>query len=260
MRMSIDAQSCASVPPAPALISSCASRKSSGPESSERRRNASIASPSSLASRSTSADSSSSGSSASISSSSRAFSTRPEIVSKGSTQFFAVFTCWTTACAADCSLQKPGSAIRSSSCRSVSRLPSRSKIPPQLGESLGVLPELSRALALCHCSLLYDTSRPAHAADGSSVIHPCLLQDSGTRQRRIPRATRSEALLTAGEDLVERLLEMRGRVGELLPDLLDVFLVALLDLFTEELTQCSGSESLLATLRVVRHEIGYERA
>jgi hypothetical protein len=59
--------------------------------------------------------------------------------------------------------------MRSSSCLSVSRLASRSKIPPQLGESLGVLPELSRALALCHVSLRYDTSRPAFAADGSYV-------------------------------------------------------------------------------------------
>jgi hypothetical protein len=112
-------------------------------------------------------------------------------------------------------------------------LPSRSKVPPQLGESLGVLPELSRALAVCHCSLLYDTSRPAHAADGSSVMHPCHLQDSGTRQRRIPRAFRLEDLLAAGEDLVERFLEMRRRISELLADLLDVFLVALLDLFAE---------------------------
>jgi hypothetical protein len=33
------------------------------------------------------------------------------------------------------------------------------------------LPELSRALALCHVSLRYETSRPAVAADGSKVNH-----------------------------------------------------------------------------------------
>jgi hypothetical protein len=46
-------------------------------------------------------------------------------------------------------------------------LESRSKIPPQLGELLGMSPELSRALAFSHVPLRYDTSRAALTADGS---------------------------------------------------------------------------------------------
>ena len=140
MRMSICAQSCASVPPAPALISSCASRKSSGPDSSERRRNASISSPSALdlaldlrVHLGVRLDGEH------LLELARALHAAARCSSNGSTQLFSALTCCTTACALCWLFQKPGAAMRSSSCLSVSRLASRSKIPPQLGEPLGVL-------------------------------------------------------------------------------------------------------------------------
>ena len=44
-----------------------------------------------------------------------------------------------------------------------------------------------------------------------------------------------EDLLAAGENVVERVLKMNGRLSELAADLIDIFLVALLDLFSEQL-------------------------
>ena len=163
--MSICAQSCASVPPAPALISSCASRKSSGPDSSERRRNASISSATACDFAHRARDAiSSSGSGASMSSSSCALVTRAARSRR---------TARSSPSAPSPAARPPApsagrsrsparpSALRApSACR---RLASTSKIPPQLGESLGVLRASCRVRsvsAMCVSLGTYDTSRP----------------------------------------------------------------------------------------------------
>jgi hypothetical protein len=73
------------------------------------------------------------------------------------------------------------------------------------------------------------------------------------------RQTDSEEATAAGENLVERVLEVRCRLGDVAPDLLDVLFVALLDFLAEQLTECTVSQPFVAFLRMVRHEVGNER-
>src|SRR5215218_8190913 len=72
------------------------------------------------------------------------------------------------------------------------------------------------------------------------------------------RLRRSEDAPSAGQHVVQRVLEVRRRIGELLPDLLDVFLVALLDLLAKELLERAGAEPFLALLRMVGDDVGDE--
>src|SRR6185436_417194 len=55
-------------------------------------------------------------------------------------------------------------------------------------------------------------------------------------------------------------LEVRRRLGEFTSDLVDVFLVALLDFLAEYLLQRPVAESFLALLRQVRDHVRHERA
>ena len=141
----------------------------------------------------------------------------------------------------------------------MSRLASRSKIPPQLGEPFGVLPELSRALALCHVSLRYDTSRPAFAADGSHVNHSelcCYGKIARTCDSVYPaERARSEQSLSAGKDLVQRILKMRRGFRKILPHLIDVFFVAFLDLFAKQFLERAIAQPFITPLRKVRHQV-----
>src|SRR5678815_1540087 len=73
--------------------------------------------------------------------------------------------------------------------------------------------------------------------------------------RKIAARGPLEHRLTAGEDLVERVLEVRGAVGELAPHLFDVLLVALFNLFREQIAQRAGAQSFVATVREIRHEL-----
>src|SRR5688572_17818722 len=127
-------------------------------------------------------------------------------------------------------------AIRSSSCFSVSRFRSRSKVPPQLEQPALGVSEPTRALGLCHCLRPhrgeYDTSRPP---GGERLGCHCVwLKIAVTGASNHPATTKlsSEHFLPARENVVQRILEVRRRFGELLPDLVDVLFVALLDLFT----------------------------
>src|SRR3954469_16221888 len=253
MRMSIEAQSWASVPPAPALISSCASRKSSGPESNDLSRSDSISSASLAISPSRSDSSSPSDSRTSISSSSNALCTPPLMVSKGSIQPLTAFTCWTIPWACCCLSQKPGADIRSSSRLSVSRLASRSKVPPQLGQPVGELLELLGPIGFSHCrSVLHvrnEPSRTARTARRGDL-------SSGAKDS----AARLENLLARREDVVQRVLKVRGRFREILSDLIDEFLVTLLDLLAKDLFQSAIAQPVVPLLRKVRHQIGHERA
>jgi hypothetical protein len=147
--------------------------------------------------------------------------------------------------------------MRSSSCLSVSRLASRSKVPPQLGEPLGVLPELSRALALCHVLLLYDTSRPALGRT-ARWVNCRRYEDSRNSLFRVVRgsaATDLEDLLAARENVIQGVLKMRRAVGELPTNLIDVLLVALFDFLPKQLLQRSIANTFIATLREVDDEI-----
>ena len=54
---------------------------------------------------------------------------------------------------------------------------------------------------------------------------------------RAPPASCLEDLLTPSEDFVQRIAKMVRRLGELLSNLVRVFLIALLDLFPENLLQ-----------------------
>src|SRR5688500_386123 len=152
------------------------------------------------------------------------------------------------------SFQKPGSAMRASRALSVARLRSRSKIPPQLGEARLVLAQPASSIRLCHrrSTSGYATSRRATAAnDGSGQRNIRAL--GGCYQRL-------EELLASGENLVERILKVRGRLGQLLPHLIDVLLVALLDLLTKELLESAVAESLFTLLRKVRNDVGHQGA
>src|ERR1043166_8076884 len=71
---------------------------------------------------------------------------------------------------------------------------------------------------------------------------------------------RSEHLLSLRENLVQRVPEVIGRFGELLANLIGVFLKALLDLFLEDFLERSVAESLVPLRREVRHQIGNQRA
>ena len=150
MRMSISDQSIASVPPAPAAISICALRQSSGPRSSDRSSNARRSVVSDPASASSSVAIDGSGSTASSSSISRALFRRSASLSKGSTQPFSSFTRWTTTRACSWFPQKAPSAICSSRRPCSSRRRARSKMPPELLESLAQFAQRTAALRFCH--------------------------------------------------------------------------------------------------------------
>jgi hypothetical protein len=66
--------------------------------------------------------------------------------------------------------------------------------------------------------------------------------------------------LSTREQIVQRILKVRGALGELLAHLSHVFLVALLNLFLEKLLQRTVSQAVLPLLRKVGHEIGDQRS
>src|SRR5215216_1835270 len=69
----------------------------------------------------------------------------------------------------------------------------------------------------------------------------------------------SEDLATAGEDLVQRFLEVRCAVGDVLPDLVGVLLPALPDLFLEQLLEIPVAELVLALGGMVHDHVRDER-
>src|SRR5512140_1894225 len=77
---------------------------------------------------------------------------------------------------------------------------------------------------------------------------------------RAEDASELEDLRPAREHVVERILEVRRILGELLPHLLDVFLVALLDLLTKALAQRALALSLCVTVGKVGDDVRDERA
>jgi hypothetical protein len=66
---------------------------------------------------------------------------------------------------------------------------------------------------------------------------------------------RSEQSLSAGKDLVQRILKMRRGFRKILPHLVDVFLVALLDLFAKQFLERAIAQAFIAPLRKVRHQV-----
>jgi len=78
--------------------------------------------------------------------------------------------------------------------------------------------------------------------------------------RKIAARLALEHRLPAGEDLIERVLEVRRAVRELSSHLLDVFLIALFDLFGEQIAQRAGAQPFFAPLWEIGHEVGDERA
>ena len=71
---------------------------------------------------------------------------------------------------------------------------------------------------------------------------------------------RSEYFLATCEQIVQGILEVRRRLGELASDLRDVLLIALLNLILEELLQGAITQTFLSLLRKVRNQIGDERS
>ena len=89
------------------------------------------------------------------------------------------------------------------------------------------------------------------------------MEDSGRRSvepPRVPFQLLLEHLLAPGKNVIQRILEVRRRLGELFADLLDVFLVALLDLLAEELFQRAPAHALITLLRMIGHHVGDQRA
>ena len=126
------------------------------------------------------------------------FSMRPARRSYGSTQPLSSLTCCTAVRALSWSFQKPADAIRSSSCVSVSRLRSRSKIPPQLEQPTLGVSEPTRALGFSHvvrapyrslakCPGKYDTSRPPRLENGSA--HSCAFKIAAAGASNHPEST-----------------------------------------------------------------------
>src|SRR5437762_8646269 len=95
-------------------------------------------------------------------------------------------------------------------------------------------------------------------ADGSFVN--CFPRLNLVDRSHLVYPARLKNLLPSGENVVQRLLEMRRRFGELASHLLDVLLIALFDLFTEELLERAIANALVSTLREVDDQIGDERA
>src|SRR5690606_26174268 len=77
----------------------------------------------------------------------------------------------------------------------------------------------------------------------------------------VPRSmstSSSEESLAAGKNVVQRILEVRRTLGELLADLLHILLVALLDLLLEELAQSAVTHSGFTFVRMVRDHVRHE--
>ena len=69
---------------------------------------------------------------------------------------------------------------------------------------------------------------------------------AGPRRGELPRDSADQnSFLARRRGFVQRVLKMRRRFGELPPDLIDVLLVALLDLFLEELLQRAVAQAFL---------------
>src|SRR5207248_3250586 len=109
---------------------------------------------------------------------------------------------------------------------------------------------------------------PAHPAAWSSPLRQRKLPSSVRRRsnstNRSAKATApptpvSKYLVPPGENLVQRFGPERRSLRELDPDLLDVFLPALLDLVLEQLRQRAVAQPLLALLGMVHHQVGHER-
>src|SRR5688500_2717719 len=109
-----------------------------------------------------------------------------------------------------------------------------SKVPPQLGELFFALVQRPCPLAFRHVRLQgvrfttravthqWRTARIAVVRRGKIAPRPRLLY---------PALVAAEDLLSTGQDVVERVRKMGCAFGELLVDLVEKFLVALLDLF-----------------------------
>lgn len=102
------------------------------------------------------------------------------------------------------------------------------------------------------------------ATKGMGIEGPTVTSEPLDRHRRKNGSSpaiypRSEYLATAGENLVERFLEIRRRIGDFPPDLVRVLLPTLLDLVLEELLQCSITKAVLPLSRVVDHHVRDER-
>ena len=65
--------------------------------------------------------------------------------------------------------------------------------------------------------------------------------------------------MAARENLVQRILKVGRRIGELLSDLIDILLEALLDLLAEEIFERAVTQTFVAPLRKVGDEVGDER-
>ena len=66
--------------------------------------------------------------------------------------------------------------------------------------------------------------------------------------------------MSAGEKIVEGFLEVRGVLRDLAADLIDVLLVALLDLFPKNLLERAVAEPFFSLLWEVRDHVGHERS
>ena len=181
------------MPPAPALISSCASRKSSGPrEQRAKSERFDLVADAHPASRSTSAAMLVVGLDGEHLVELRRRSARvPRSRRRGRSSSSAPLTCCTTACA-----RSPDrSRIRPRPCalRAASACPawrSRSKIPPQLERADSAYCRSCRARsvsAIVSSLRRYDTSRPALPADGSRVTRVSLQDSRQSAMSNLPR-------------------------------------------------------------------------
>ena len=65
----------------------------------------------------------------------------------------------------------------------------------------------------------------------------------------------SEKLSPAAQNLIQRFLKVRRSFSKFTTNLLDVFLITLLDLLAEKLPQGAVPDSLIALLRMIRDQI-----
>src|SRR3954462_1149243 len=96
----------------------------------------------------------------------------------------------------------------------------------------------------------YDASR--RAQHGGRLAITCTRKIAQRCALLYPALATREDLLAVREDVIQGILEVRRRLRKLLSDLPHKFLVALLDLFLEQLLQRPIAQSFFLLLREIR--------
>ena len=101
---------------------------------------------------------------------------------------------------------------------------------------------------------------PLSPRGGNGSCVKAMGRDPQYSEKWFAHPPRLEDFAPSGQDVVQRFLKMNRRLGELAPDLLNVFLVTLFYLVAKQLLQCSALKSLIPFRRMIRNHIRDERS